>query len=87
MLLCDPMLATGGSALAAVELLRQRECEDIRLLAVLASPEGLQHLRRANPDLPVFVAAVDRELDDRGFILPGLGDAGDRIFGTSDAGD
>ncbi|MCX5661605.1 MAG: uracil phosphoribosyltransferase [Planctomycetota bacterium] len=83
-LLLDPMLATGGSALAALELLRSRGCRDIRLICVLASPEGIERLAAEAPDVRIITAAVDRELDDRGYILPGLGDAGDRMFGTSE---
>ena len=81
-LLCDPMLATGGSAVAGVDLLKTRGCQSIRFVGVLAAPAGLAKLRDAHPDVPVTLAAVDRELDDRGYILPGLGDAGDRVFGT-----
>ena len=81
-LLIDPMLATGGSVIAAIELLKQHHCHDIRFVCLLAAPEGVERLRERHPDVPIFTAAVDRELDDRGFILPGLGDAGDRSFGT-----
>ena len=81
--LVDPMLATGGSAMAAIDLLRRRGCRDVRFLCVVASPEGLTRLHAAHPDVPVHVVAIDRELDDRGYILPGLGDAGDRTFGTT----
>lgn len=83
-LLVDPMLATGGSAMAAVQLLRNRGCRDIRMICMLASPEGAARLSTEHPRVPIYAAAVDRELDDRGYILPGLGDAGDRLFGTSD---
>jgi uracil phosphoribosyltransferase len=78
----DPMLATGGSALAVVRLLRARGARLIRLVAVLAAPEGLAALHGEAPDVRVHVAAVDDHLDARGFIVPGLGDAGDRQFGT-----
>lgn len=81
-LLVDPMLATGGSALSAVALLRNRGCRDIRMVCVVASPEGVARLSKEHPDVPIYAAALDRELDDRGYILPGLGDAGDRMFGT-----
>jgi len=81
-LLVDPMLATGGSALAALSLLRGRDCTDIRLLCILAAPEGIAAVRTMEPDLPIYTAAVDEKLNDVGFILPGLGDAGDRQFGT-----
>lgn len=83
-LLIDPMLATGGSALAATQLLKNHGAKDIRLLCVLASPEGIKHYRRMFSDIPIYTVAIDRELDDRGFILPGLGDAGDRLFGTAE---
>lgn len=78
----DPMLATGGSAVAAVRLLAARGCEDIRLIALLAAPEGLQRLQAEAPAVRVWTAAVDDHLDARGYIVPGLGDAGDRQFGT-----
>lgn len=82
-LLIDPMLATGGSALAGIELLRQHGCRDIRLLCLLAAPEGIERVHKVEPAVSIWTAAVDRELDDRGYILPGLGDAGDRLFGTT----
>ena len=81
-LLCDPMLATGGSAVAAVELLRARGCREIAFLGVLAAPEGVVRLTERFPGVPLVLAAVDERLDEHGFIVPGLGDAGDRIFGT-----
>ena len=81
-LLVDPMLATGGSVIAAIELLKQHHCHDIRFVCLLAAPEGLERLHERHPDVPIFTAAIDRKLDHRGFILPGLGDAGDRAFGT-----
>jgi uracil phosphoribosyltransferase len=81
-LLADPMLATGGSAVAAVDRLREVGCRDIAFVGVLAAPEGLATLAEAPPDLPIVVAAVDRGLNERGYIVPGLGDAGDRYFGT-----
>jgi len=76
------MLATGGSAVAAVELLRAHGCEDIRLVCLVAAPEGVAAVRAADPEVLVFTAALDRELSEVGYILPGLGDAGDRMFGT-----
>ena len=79
----DPMLATGGSAMAALHLLRSRGCRDVRFACIVAAPEGVARLSAEHPDVPITAAALDRELDDRGFILPGLGDAGDRLFGTS----
>jgi uracil phosphoribosyltransferase len=81
-LLIDPMLATGGSAVAAVTYLRRAGVKSLRLMCLVAAPEGIAALHAAHPDVPVYCAAVDRQLNDRGFILPGLGDAGDRIFGT-----
>lgn len=81
-LLIDPMLATGGTASAAVSLLKQAGVSAIRLVCLVAAPEGIQALHALHPEVPVYCAAVDRELSDRGYILPGLGDAGDRTFGT-----
>jgi uracil phosphoribosyltransferase len=78
----DPMLATGGSAVAAAQKLKDAGATRIRLLCLVAAPEGVQAMLDAHPDVPVFAAALDRELNDKGYILPGLGDAGDRIFGT-----
>jgi uracil phosphoribosyltransferase len=78
----DPMLATGGSAVAALRRLRQSGATDLRLVSLVAAPEGVTRVREAEPDLPMLAAALDRELDERGYIRPGLGDAGDRIFGT-----
>ena len=81
-LLIDPMLATGGSALAAVAFLKGAGASSIRLVCLVAAPEGIAALHRVHPEIPVYCAAVDRQLNDKGYILPGLGDAGDRIFGT-----
>jgi uracil phosphoribosyltransferase len=81
-LVVDPMLATGGSAVAAVESLKAAGASRIRFLCIVAAPEGVEAMSNAHPDVPVFAAALDRQLNDRGYILPGLGDAGDRIFGT-----
>ena len=78
----DPMLATGGSAVAAVQLLKDQDAGSIRFMCLVAAPEGVAAMQDAHPDVPVFAAALDRELDERGYILPGLGDAGDRLFGT-----
>ena len=78
----DPMLATGGSAVAALRRLRRAGARDLRLVCVVAAPEGVAAVRAIEPDLPITAAVLDRELDERGFIRPGLGDAGDRIFGT-----
>lgn len=81
-LLVDPMLATGGSAVHAVGELKRRRCEDIKLICLVAAPEGVMRMYEAHPDVLVYTAALDRELNEQGYILPGLGDAGDRIFGT-----
>jgi len=78
----DPMLATGNSAVAAVGRLKQHGARDIRLACLLAAPEGVAHLARSHPDVRIFTAAVDERLNDRGYIVPGLGDAGDRMYGT-----
>jgi uracil phosphoribosyltransferase len=81
-ILLDPMLATGGSASAAAALLRKHGVEKLRFMCMVAAPEGVQRMDRDHPDVPIFTAALDRELDENGYILPGLGDAGDRLFGT-----
>jgi uracil phosphoribosyltransferase len=78
----DPMLATGNSAVAAVDRLKETRPRSIRFVSLLAAPRGLAHFHDSHPDVPVYTAAVDRELDAHGYILPGLGDAGDRLFGT-----
>jgi len=80
--LLDPMLATGGSAAAATQQLKDAGAARIRFLCLVAAPEGVRAMGEAHPDVPVFAAALDRQLNDHGYILPGLGDAGDRIFGT-----
>jgi uracil phosphoribosyltransferase len=81
-LVLDPMLATGGSAAAAVAQLKSTGATRVRLLCLVAAPEGVRAMERAHPDVPVYAAALDRELNAQGYILPGLGDAGDRLFGT-----
>ncbi|RYF34090.1 MAG: uracil phosphoribosyltransferase [Comamonadaceae bacterium] len=78
----DPMLATGNSAIAAVERLKEMNPKSIKFVCLLTCPEGIKALQTAHPDVPIYTAAIDRELDSHGYILPGLGDAGDRIFGT-----
>ena len=80
--LIDPMLATGGSAVAAMDLLTELGARWVRLVNLVAAPEGIKRVRQRYPALPIFTAAVDRRLDERGYILPGLGDAGDRLFGV-----
>lgn len=79
----DPMLATAGSMIATADLLKARGCRDIRALVLVAAPEGVRALEAAHPDLRCWTAAVDSHLDERGYIIPGLGDAGDKIFGTT----
>ena len=78
----DPMLATGNSAVAAVERLKELRPKSIKFVCLLTCPEGVKTMQNAHPDVPIYTAAIDRELNDHGYILPGLGDAGDRIFGT-----
>ena len=80
--LMDPMLATGNSACAGASLLKARGARDIRFVCLLAAPEGIAQFQREHPDVPIWTAAVDERLNDHGYILPGLGDAGDRMFGT-----
>lgn len=82
-LIVDPMLATGGSALAAIELVHQAGARDVRLLCIVAAPEGIAAVQTAHPSLPIYTPAVDRELNAQKFILPGLGDFGDRLYGTA----
>jgi uracil phosphoribosyltransferase len=81
-ILIDPMLATGGSAVAALDLLAGQGAKKVRLVSLVAAPEGIRRVRKSYPKLPVFTAAIDRRLNHKGYILPGLGDAGDRLFGT-----
>ena len=78
----DPMLATGNSAVAAVDRLKETQPKSIRFVSLLAAPEGIKTFHAHHPDVPIYTAAIDRELNDHGYIVPGLGDAGDRIFGT-----
>ena len=78
----DPMLATGGSAIAAINQLKKRGVKNIKMMSIIAAPEGVKALASAHPDVQIYVATVDRELNENGYILPGLGDAGDRLFGT-----
>lgn len=81
-LVVDPMLATGGSAVHAVDHLKRKGCRDIQMVCLVAAPEGVRAMLAAHPEVPIHTAALDRRLDERAFIRPGLGDAGDRIFGT-----
>ncbi|MBL3571964.1 uracil phosphoribosyltransferase [Rhodovulum sulfidophilum] len=78
----DPMLATGNSSAAAVELLKKAGANDIRFMCLLAAPEGVARMREAHPDVPIVTASIDERLNEQGYIMPGLGDAGDRMFGT-----
>ncbi len=82
-LVIDPMLATGGSMIATLDMLKQRGCKDIRVLVLVAAPEGVEAVLAKHPDVRIFTAALDSNLNDKGYIMPGLGDAGDKIFGTS----
>lgn len=81
-LLVDPMLATGGSASAAIQYLKNRGAKNIKLVNILAAEDGIKHIHKTHPDVPIYVAGVDKKLNDHGYIIPGLGDAGDRLFGT-----
>ena len=81
-LLVDPMLATGGSACDAIQLLKDRGCKTIKFMAIIGAPEGVSKVAETHPDVDIYVSTLDRCLNDKGYILPGLGDAGDRLFGT-----
>ena len=78
----DPMLATANSAIAAIDKLKSRGATNLRYLCLLAAPEGIKHLRAEHPDVPIYTAAIDSHLNEQGYIVPGLGDAGDRMYGT-----
>ncbi|MBR2274554.1 MAG: uracil phosphoribosyltransferase [Lachnospiraceae bacterium] len=78
----DPMLATGGSSSAAIKMLKERGCKNIHFMCIIAAPEGIRVMQEAHPDVDIYVGALDEKLNDHGYIVPGLGDAGDRIFGT-----
>lgn len=82
LIVIDPMLATGGSAVAAMTALKNRGAKNMKLMCLIAAPEGIQTVQKEHPDVDIFVAAVDEKLNDHGYIVPGLGDAGDRLFGT-----
>jgi len=82
LIVIDPMLATGGSAVAALSALKARGCRHLKLMCLIAAPEGVAALQAAHPDVDLYVAAIDERLNERGYIVPGLGDAGDRLFGT-----
>jgi len=81
-LIVDPMLATGGSMIATIDLLQKAGCESIRALVLVAAPEGIAKVQAAHPDVDIYTASVDSHLNENGYIIPGLGDAGDKIFGT-----
>jgi uracil phosphoribosyltransferase len=83
-IIVDPMLATAGSMIATIDLLKKRGCQDIRALVLVAAPEGIKAIEGAHPDVRCWTAAVDSHLNEIGYIIPGLGDAGDKIFGTKD---
>jgi uracil phosphoribosyltransferase len=78
----DPMLATGNSSVAAIDRLKKEGAKELRLLCLLAAPEGVSRMKDAHPDVPIFTASLDEKLNEHGYIVPGLGDAGDRLFGT-----
>ncbi len=80
----DPMLATGGSASAAIELVKGYGCKNIKLVSIISAPEGVALLKKEHPDVDIYTSSLDEKLNERGYIVPGLGDAGDRIFGTDD---
>ncbi|MDF2720357.1 MAG: uracil phosphoribosyltransferase [Paenibacillus sp.] len=82
LIVIDPMLATGGSAIAAIDVLKKRNCTQMKLMCLIAAPEGITAMQEAHPDVDIYVAAIDECLNDHGYIVPGLGDAGDRLFGT-----
>ena len=81
-ILLDPMLATGGSAVAAIEYLKEKDVSSIKFMCLLAAPEGIELMQKEHPDVEIFTAAIDERLNEHGYIMPGLGDAGDRLFGT-----
>lgn len=78
----DPMLATGGSSVAAIRMLKERGCKNIHFMCIIAAPEGVARMQEEHPDVDIYIGALDEKLNDHGYIVPGLGDAGDRIFGT-----
>ena len=78
----DPMLATGGSSVAAIQMLKDKGCKNIHFMCIIAAPEGVERMQKTHPDVDMYIGALDEKLNDHGYIVPGLGDAGDRIFGT-----
>lgn len=83
LIVVDPMLATGGSAIAAIEMLKKRNCRPTKLMCLIAAPEGVKAVQERHPDVDIYLAALDEKLDEHGYIVPGLGDAGDRLYGTN----
>jgi uracil phosphoribosyltransferase len=81
-LIIDPMLATGGSMVATIDLLKKAGCKEIRAMVLVAAPEGIDVVEKAHPDVKIYTASIDQRLNEHGYIVPGLGDAGDKIFGT-----
>jgi len=81
-MIVDPMLATGGSSVAAIDMVKKQGAKNIRLICLVGAPEGVQAVEQAHPDVDIYVGALDAHLNENGYIVPGLGDAGDRIFGT-----
>ena len=82
LIVVDPMLATGGSSVAAIDFIKQRGCKSITLMCLVGSPEGVEAVQKAHPDVDIYIAAIDEKLNENKYIVPGLGDAGDRLFGT-----
>jgi len=82
LIVVDPMLATGGSAIAAIQFIKDKGAKTIKFMCIIAAPEGIEEVRKAHPDVEIYVASVDEKLNDHAYIIPGLGDAGDRLFGT-----
>ena len=82
MIVVDPMLATGGSACDAIGRLKEKGCKDLKLLSIIAAPEGVEKLQKEHPDVDIYIAQLDKGLNEDSYIVPGLGDAGDRLFGT-----
>src|SRR5699024_9205589 len=82
LIVVDPMLATGGSANDAIDSLKKRGAKKIKLMCIIAAPEGVEYLQKKHPDVDIYLGGIDEKLNDKGYIVPGLGDAGDRLFGT-----
>ena len=80
----DPMLATGGSSVAAIKLLKDRGCKNIHFMCIIAAPEGVERMKKEHPDVDIYIGSLDEKLNEHGYIVPGLGDAGDRLFGTNE---